>query len=45
MLATGSFTVPHLNYVPYIEKPPLLYWLNALTMRAFGVERICRRDW
>jgi len=33
MLAGGNFIVPHLNYVPYIENPPLLYWLNALAMR------------
>src|SRR5579863_5874006 len=32
MLATGNFIVPHLNYVPYVEKPPLLYWLTALSM-------------
>lgn len=43
MLATGNFIVPHLNYVPYIEKPPLLYWLNALTMRAFGVNEFAAR--
>jgi 4-amino-4-deoxy-L-arabinose transferase-like glycosyltransferase len=24
MLASRNFIVPHLNYVPYIEKPPLL---------------------
>jgi len=29
MLALHNFIVPHLNYVPYIEKPPLLYWLTA----------------
>ena len=43
MLATGNFIVPHLNYVPYIEKPPLLYWLNALAMRAFGVNEFAAR--
>jgi 4-amino-4-deoxy-L-arabinose transferase-like glycosyltransferase len=43
MLATGNFIVPHLNYVPYIEKPPLLYWLNALAMRAFGMNEFAAR--
>jgi 4-amino-4-deoxy-L-arabinose transferase-like glycosyltransferase len=36
MLAGGSYIVPHLNGVPYIEKPPLLYWLCALSMQLFG---------
>jgi hypothetical protein len=33
----GSWIIPHLDGVPYIEKPPLLYWLMALTFKAFGV--------
>lgn len=37
MLAGSNFVVPHLNGVPYIEKPPLLYWLCALSMKLFGV--------
>jgi 4-amino-4-deoxy-L-arabinose transferase-like glycosyltransferase len=36
MLTRHSFLIPHLNYVLYIEKPPLLYWITALSMRAFG---------
>jgi len=36
MLASGDFIVPHLNGVPYIEKPPLLYWLMSLSMSVFG---------
>ena len=43
MLASGNFIIPHLNYVPYIEKPPLLYWLNALAMHAFGVNEFAAR--
>ena len=33
----GSWLIPHLDGVPYIEKPPLLYWLMALAYKAFGV--------
>ena len=29
MLHNGQFIIPHLNGVPYLEKPPLLYWLMA----------------
>lgn len=43
MLATRDFIVPHLNYVPYIEKPPLLYWLTALSMSALGVSEFAAR--
>lgn len=43
MLASGNFIVPHLNYVPYVEKPPLLYWLTALAMRCFGINEFAAR--
>src|SRR5262245_6797948 len=36
MLAAGDLLVPRLNGVPYFEKPPLLYWLNAASLRVFG---------
>lgn len=36
MLATGHYLVPQLNGVPYIEKPPLLYWLASAAMAVFG---------
>ncbi|HEY3203157.1 MAG TPA: glycosyltransferase family 39 protein [Thermoanaerobaculia bacterium] len=36
MLAAGDLLVPRLNGVPYFEKPPLLYWLNAASLRSFG---------
>jgi 4-amino-4-deoxy-L-arabinose transferase-like glycosyltransferase len=36
MLASGDFVTPHLNGVVYLEKPPLFYWGNALSLAAFG---------
>jgi len=36
MLAANDLLVPRLNGVPYFEKPPLLYWLNAAALRVFG---------
>jgi 4-amino-4-deoxy-L-arabinose transferase-like glycosyltransferase len=36
MLASGDFLVPRLNGLPYFEKPPLLYWVNAASLAAFG---------
>jgi len=37
MLSSGQFIVPHLNGVPYLEKPPMLYWLMAGSMSIFGI--------
>ncbi|HEX7644994.1 MAG TPA: glycosyltransferase family 39 protein [Burkholderiaceae bacterium] len=31
------WVIPHLNGLPYMEKPPLLYWLTALSFSLFGV--------
>lgn len=36
MLASGDFTVPHLDGLVYLEKPPLQYWLTAAALGAFG---------
>jgi 4-amino-4-deoxy-L-arabinose transferase-like glycosyltransferase len=36
MLASGQFTVPHLDGFVYLEKPPLQYWLTAAALAAFG---------
>jgi 4-amino-4-deoxy-L-arabinose transferase-like glycosyltransferase len=37
MVETGDYVVPHLNYVRYFEKPPLFYWMTALSYRVFGI--------
>ncbi len=31
-----DYIVPHLNYVRYFEKPPLLYWTTAASFKIFG---------
>lgn len=36
MRRTGDFVIPRLAGMPYIEKPPLLYWLMALSFELFG---------
>ena len=36
MWATKDFVTPHLNGFVYFEKPPLQYWLNALSIGLFG---------
>lgn len=36
ILVTGNWTTLHLNFEPYYDKPPLLYWLCATSFRLFG---------
>ncbi len=36
MLDGGDWVVPHLDGMPYFEKPVLGYWLNAASMAVFG---------
>jgi len=43
MLATGDFVTPHLNGVVYLEKPPLFYWGNAISLAAFGETEFAAR--
>lgn len=43
MLERGDFITPMLNHVKYFEKPPLLYWLNALSMSIFGENEFATR--
>ena len=40
MLARGEWVVPTLQGEPYLDKPPLLYWLVMLSYRVLGVH-----DW
>ena len=36
MAVSGRLLTPRCNGVPYLEKPPLVYWLCAASFRAFG---------
>jgi len=40
MITSGDWVTPRLDGVIYLEKPPLIYWLMAISYRAFGVH-----DW
>ena len=37
MLATGDWLTPRINGVPYFEKPPLFYWMQASVMQFGGL--------
>jgi len=43
MLERGDLITPTLNYVKYFEKPPLLYWINAASMKIFGLSEFSAR--
>jgi len=35
--------IPHLNLLPYLEKPPLVYWLTALSFKVCGFTELAAR--
>jgi 4-amino-4-deoxy-L-arabinose transferase-like glycosyltransferase len=43
MLSGGDWVIPHLNALVYLEKPPLQYWLTALTFKGFGQNEFTAR--
>jgi 4-amino-4-deoxy-L-arabinose transferase-like glycosyltransferase len=36
MVASGDWVSPRLNDTVYFEKPPLVYWANAISLKVFG---------
>ncbi len=43
MAESGDWVVPRLNGIRYFEKPPLGYWLTALSMKTFGYNAFSAR--
>ena len=39
----GDWGIPHLNLLPYLEKPPLVYWLTALSFKVHGFTELAAR--
>lgn len=37
MMETGQWLQVHHRYTDYLDKPPLLFWLSALSLKIFGV--------
>lgn len=37
MIRSGDWLTPTLNGLPFFHKPPLFYWLTALSIKAFGL--------
>ena len=43
MAAGGSWLVPHLNGFEHFQKPPLIYWCTALSLKTFGLNEWAAR--
>ena len=42
MLLNGDWIIPHLNFVPFLNKPPLPYWLTAAAFLVVGPSEYAR---
>lgn len=45
ILKTGDWLTLYHGYVPYYNKPPLLFWLTAITFKIFGINTFSARLW
>jgi 4-amino-4-deoxy-L-arabinose transferase-like glycosyltransferase len=45
MVVTGDYLTPRLNGVKYFEKPVLFYWLEAFSIKLFGLNEFTLRLW
>ncbi len=43
MLVSGNFVTPTLEYRPWLEKPPLLFWLESFSYSLLGVSETTAR--
>lgn len=43
MLASGDYLNVQIHFVPFWEKPPLFIWMQALSMKIFGINEFAAR--
>jgi len=43
MLQTGDFKTVNINYTSFWEKPPLFFWLQAISMKLIGINEFASR--
>jgi len=43
MITTGDYFSVQMNYIRFTEKPPLFFWLQALSMHLFGINEAAAR--
>jgi 4-amino-4-deoxy-L-arabinose transferase-like glycosyltransferase len=45
MVASGDWLTPRLNGLKFFDKPPLVYWLQAVAIELFGRSEFAARLW
>ncbi|MBN2813539.1 MAG: glycosyltransferase family 39 protein [Bacteroidales bacterium] len=43
MISSGDYLTVQINFIPFWEKPPLFIWMQALSMKIFGVGEFAAR--
>ncbi|MEN8137183.1 MAG: glycosyltransferase family 39 protein [Bacteroidota bacterium] len=43
MLITGNYSIVQIDYQPFFEKPPLFFWIQAVSMHIFGINEFAAR--
>lgn len=43
MHISGHYIEPQINFQPFLEKPPLFFWLQSICMHVFGVNEFAAR--
>ena len=43
MVESGNWVTPYANDVRFLEKPPLLYWVTAVSFKIFGINEFALR--
>jgi 4-amino-4-deoxy-L-arabinose transferase-like glycosyltransferase len=43
MIVTGDYSTVQINYQPFWEKPPLFIWMQAFSMKLFGINEFAAR--
>src|SRR6476661_5337020 len=43
MLVSGNYAIPQIDFQPFWQKPPLVFWLQALSMKVFGINEFAAR--
>lgn len=43
MIVTGNYHRVQINFQPFAEKPPFFFWLQAISMKLFGINEFAAR--